>query len=139
MAYFRQQLGIGHLETTGDGLFSYEEAECLAACDRAPCMQVNLEFVYDLTVEKVDALLHAMRDGTYPVAPLPQNVAPGRDWHVVQDGKKAKASRRYLAAAGRDRRLDFAQRSARSGRRGVSDGSQVVVSAQQRPSAVSRV
>ena len=35
--------------TTDDGLFSYEEVECLAACDRATCMQVNLEFVYDLT------------------------------------------------------------------------------------------
>ena len=49
MAYFREKLGIGHLETTPDGLFSYEEVECLAACDRATCMQVNLEFVYDLT------------------------------------------------------------------------------------------
>ena len=47
MAYFREKLGIGHLETTADGLFSYEEVECLAACDRATCMQVNLEFVYD--------------------------------------------------------------------------------------------
>jgi hypothetical protein len=33
MAYFRERLGIGHLETTADGLFSYEEVECLAACD----------------------------------------------------------------------------------------------------------
>src|ERR1700748_925242 len=31
MAYFREQLGIGHLETTADGLFSYEEVECLPA------------------------------------------------------------------------------------------------------------
>src|SRR5581483_2406575 len=44
MTYFREKLGIGHLQTTGDGLFSYEEVECLAACDRATCMQVNLEF-----------------------------------------------------------------------------------------------
>ncbi|MBV8726567.1 MAG: NAD(P)H-dependent oxidoreductase subunit E, partial [Candidatus Eremiobacteraeota bacterium] len=40
MAYFREKLGIGHLQTSSDGLFSYEEVECLAACDRAPCMQV---------------------------------------------------------------------------------------------------
>jgi NADH-quinone oxidoreductase subunit E len=45
MAYFREQLGIGHLETADDGLFSYEEVECLAACDRATCMQVTLIFV----------------------------------------------------------------------------------------------
>jgi NADH-quinone oxidoreductase subunit E len=90
MAHFRERLGVGHLETTADGLFSYEEAECLAACDRAPCMQVNLEFVYDLTKEKVDAMLQAMRDGTYDVAPLPQTAEPGKDWHVAQgDGAKS--------------------------------------------------
>src|SRR5580698_2330109 len=43
MAYWREKLGIGHLQTTEDGLFSYEEVECLAACDRATCMEVNLE------------------------------------------------------------------------------------------------
>ena len=90
MAHFRERLGIGHLQTTADGTFSYEEAECLAACDRAPCMQVNLQFVYDLTKDKVDAMLDAMRAGTYDVAPLPQSAAPGRDWHVRQEsGRKS--------------------------------------------------
>lgn len=93
MAHFRMALGVGHLETTPDGLFSYEEAECLAACDRAPCMQVNLEFVYDLTIEKIDALLQSMRDGTCAIAPLPQSVAPGPDWHVSQEGAKAPGAR----------------------------------------------
>ena len=61
MAYARERLGIGHLETTADGLISYEEVECLAACDRAPCAQVNLEFVYDLTRESVDAMIAAIQ------------------------------------------------------------------------------
>jgi NADH-quinone oxidoreductase subunit E len=61
MAYFREKLGVGHLETTGDGLISYEEVECLASCDRPPCMQVNFEFVYDLTPAKIDELLDAIR------------------------------------------------------------------------------
>jgi NADH-quinone oxidoreductase E subunit len=82
-AYFREKLGIDHLQTSADGLFSYEEVECLAACDRAPCMQVNLEFVYDLTREKVDALLEAIRAGTFEIPPLPQSAAPGSDWHVA--------------------------------------------------------
>ena len=85
MAYFREKLGIGHLQTTGDGLFSYEEVECLAACDRASCMQVNLEFVYDLTPQMVDEMLDAMRAGTYPVAPMAQTQAPERTWKVIQD------------------------------------------------------
>lgn len=87
MRHFRAQLGIGHLQTTADGLFSYEEAECLAACDRAPCMQVNLEFVYDLTTQKVDAMLEAMRAGTYDVPALPQSGPPGADWHISQEAK----------------------------------------------------
>ena len=85
MQHFRERLGIGHLETTDDGLFSYEEVECLAACDRAPCMQVNLEFVYDLTPQIVDDMLAAIRGSTYPVAPLSQTKAPQRSWHVPKD------------------------------------------------------
>jgi NADH-quinone oxidoreductase subunit E len=85
MAYFREQLGIGHLETTDDGLFSYEEVECLAACDRAPCMQINLEFVYDLTPKMVDDMLAAIKGGTYPVEPLPQTGKPPKTWIMNQD------------------------------------------------------
>jgi NADH-quinone oxidoreductase subunit E len=85
MAYFREKLGIGHLQTTDDGLFSYEEVECLAACDRATCMQVNLEFVYDLTPQMIDEMLDAMRAGTYPVPPMAQTGKPDRTWKVVQD------------------------------------------------------
>jgi NADH-quinone oxidoreductase subunit E len=87
MAYFREKLGTGHLQTTGDGLFSYEEVECLAACDRATCMQVNLEFVLDLTPPKIDEMLAAMRAGTYPVAPMAQTDAPARTWAITQDGQ----------------------------------------------------
>jgi NADH:ubiquinone oxidoreductase subunit E len=88
--YFRDALGVASLETTEDGMFSYEEVECLAACDRATCMQVNLEFVYDLDKEKIDAMLAAMRAGTFEVAPLPQTVKAPRSWHVAQDtGKKS--------------------------------------------------
>lgn len=85
MAYFREKLGIGHLQTTDDGLFSYEEVECLAACDRATCMQVNLEFVYDLTPQMIDEMLDAMRAGAYPVPAMAQTGKPERTWKVVQD------------------------------------------------------
>ncbi len=87
MAYFREQLGISHLQTTGDGVFSYEEVECLAACDRATCMQVNLNFVYDLTPQMIDDMLAAIRAGTYAVAPLAQTRAPERSWSERQDSE----------------------------------------------------
>jgi NADH:ubiquinone oxidoreductase subunit E len=90
MAYFREKLGIGHLQTTADGLFSYEEVECLAACDRASCMQVNLEFVYDVTPQRVDEMLAAMRAGTYAVAPMAQSEAPAATWTIPQDQQIAR-------------------------------------------------
>jgi len=87
MAYFREKLGIGHLETTDDGLFSYEEVECLAACDRATCMQVNLQFVYDLTPQAIDEMIAQMRAGTYPVKPMAQTARPTRNWKISQDAQ----------------------------------------------------
>ena len=90
MAYFREKLGIGHLQTTTDGVFSYEEVECLAACDRATCMQVNLEFVYDVTPQAIDDMLAAMRAGTYAVQPMPQTQAPEPTWTVAQDAQVAR-------------------------------------------------
>ena len=90
MAYARERLGIAHLETTPDGMISYEEVECLAACDHAPCAQLNLEFVYNLTRERVDAMVDAIYAGTSGIAPLAQTVAPGRTWKVAQDtGRKS--------------------------------------------------
>ena len=90
MAHARERLGVAHLETTPDGLISYEEVECLAACDRAPCAQVNLEFVYDLTPASVDAMIAAIRAGSYEVKPLVQTAKPGRTWKVDADtGRKS--------------------------------------------------
>ena len=97
MAYFREKLGIEHLQTTRDGTFSYEEVECLAACDRATCMQVNLEFVYDLTPQKIDAMLDQMKGGTYAVAPMAQTEKPASTWTLAQDlqvggGRKSRGA-----------------------------------------------
>jgi hypothetical protein len=62
----------------------------LAACDRAPCMQINLEFFYDLTKEKADTMIAAMRAGTFEIPPLPQSMRPGPDWRVAQEsGRKS--------------------------------------------------
>jgi len=93
MTHVRERLGVDHLQTTEDGLFSYEEVECLAACDRAPCMQVNLHFVYDLTPQKIDEMLAAMRGGTYETPPLPQTEQPSRTWIVREDNEIAMGRR----------------------------------------------
>jgi len=61
LEHCKKRLGIGHKETTPDGLFSLEEVECLGACCGAPAMQVNYDFYEDLTPDKVDALLERLR------------------------------------------------------------------------------
>ncbi len=53
----RKKLGIGHKQTTEDGLFSLEEVECIGACSWAPAMQINYDFHENLTPEKVDEVL----------------------------------------------------------------------------------
>ncbi|MBN9104182.1 MAG: NADH-quinone oxidoreductase subunit NuoE [Propionibacteriaceae bacterium] len=51
------KLGIEVNETTPDGRFSLERVECNAACDFAPVMTVNWEFMDNMTPEKAEQLL----------------------------------------------------------------------------------
>ncbi len=57
-----KRLGIGHKQTTPDGLFSLEEVECIGACSWAPAVQVNYDFHDNLTPESMDALLEQYRN-----------------------------------------------------------------------------
>jgi NADH-quinone oxidoreductase subunit E len=59
-AYCAEKLGIGHKQTTEDGIFSLEEVECLGACCGAPAMQVNYDYHENMTREKIDALLEKL-------------------------------------------------------------------------------
>jgi len=56
-------LGIEAGETTPDGLFTIEEAECLGICDVAPAMMVNRTVYGNLTCEKTAAILDEIRTG----------------------------------------------------------------------------
>ena len=57
MEHCSKRLGIGHKETTPDGVFSLEEVECIGACCWAPAVQVNYDFHDNLTPEAMDKLL----------------------------------------------------------------------------------
>jgi NADH-quinone oxidoreductase subunit E len=49
-------------ETTADGAFTLERAECLAACDAAPCLQVDYDALHaKMTPESVEALVEELR------------------------------------------------------------------------------
>ena len=56
-----QRLGIGHKQTTPDGLFSLEEVECIGACSWAPAVQVNYDYHENLTPESMDKVLDQYR------------------------------------------------------------------------------
>jgi NADH-quinone oxidoreductase subunit E len=47
--------------TTADGKISLEFAECIGACEGAPCVLVNDEHRMDVTPDKVDALIAELR------------------------------------------------------------------------------
>jgi NADH-quinone oxidoreductase subunit E len=49
--------------TTADGMFTLEDAECLADCGRAPCLQVNHRFFGDVTPESFDELVDDLGSG----------------------------------------------------------------------------
>lgn len=57
------KLGVSNDETTADGTFSVERIECNAACDYAPVMTVNWEFMDNMTPAKADELLDRLAAG----------------------------------------------------------------------------
>jgi NADH-quinone oxidoreductase subunit E len=58
-------------EVSADGLFSYEEVECLGACEFAPMLRVDHEYHYDLTAEKIDRLVAQRRSPAASPASAP--------------------------------------------------------------------
>ena len=53
----KRKLGVGHKQTTEDGMFSLEEVECIGACSWGPAMQVNYDFHENLTPEKTEQVI----------------------------------------------------------------------------------
>ncbi|NRB10729.1 MAG: NADH-quinone oxidoreductase subunit NuoE [Rickettsiaceae bacterium] len=48
--------------TSSDGLFTISEVECLGACVNAPIVQVNDDYVEDLTTKKMATLIADMKE-----------------------------------------------------------------------------
>lgn len=60
--YIVKKLGIHHGETTADGLFTFEEVECLNACSRAPVMQVGDTYHGPIDEAYIDRLIDELRN-----------------------------------------------------------------------------
>ena len=73
--HLRDAIGVKEAgEVSEDGLFSYEEVECMGACEYAPMCRVDHRYHYDLTNEKVDQLVAEKRHPAFP--PAPARLAP---------------------------------------------------------------
>ncbi|GAA1135620.1 NADH-quinone oxidoreductase subunit NuoE [Nocardioides aquiterrae] len=59
----KSHLDVGNDETTEDGKVTLEHVECNAACDFAPVMMVNWEFMDNMTPESAVQLVDDLREG----------------------------------------------------------------------------
>jgi len=61
LAHLEQRLGIREGQTTADGKFTLVTVECLAACGKAPVLQVNDDYYEGVTLDRVDQLIEQWR------------------------------------------------------------------------------
>jgi NADH-quinone oxidoreductase E subunit len=59
----KKHLGIEKDEMTQDGLFTISEFECLGACVNAPVVQINDDYIEDLTPQKMVEVLDKLKNG----------------------------------------------------------------------------
>jgi NADH-quinone oxidoreductase subunit E len=80
-----ETLGVGHEGTAGEpgaeGSITLEHAECLAACDLAPVLQVNYEYYDNQSLASAEALVDALQRGEKPA---PTRGAPLTDFRTVE-------------------------------------------------------
>jgi NADH-quinone oxidoreductase subunit E len=74
-----EHLGIEPGQTTDDGLFTLETAECLATCDGAPSLQINYEDFYTATPESAVALVDQLAAGEEVRSARGEVVKPSKD------------------------------------------------------------
>lgn len=58
----RQEIGPP-MKVTDDGRLSWEEVECLGACVNAPMVQVNDDYIEDLTAKSFAGIIERLRNG----------------------------------------------------------------------------
>ena len=63
LEHAESRLGVGPGGTTRDGIFTLEDAECLALCGNAPCLTVNWRFFGDVDLDSFDTLIDDLRAG----------------------------------------------------------------------------
>ena len=136
----KDHLDVGNDETTADGKVTLEHVECNAACDYAPVMMVNWEFMDNMTPSSAVQLVDDLREGKEVTSTRGPRICTWREAERVlagfPDGRvdEGPGAGRAVAGRARDRpreRLDRAERPTRPRRRG---GRKSIGSGTPRPS-----
>ncbi len=95
--HVKQAIGVTQPEQiSADGLFSYEEVECLGACEFAPMMRLDHRYHYDLTPSRIDELIAERRGREKDVLPASGEVARSAGGEVPPP-KKTRTPRKKKA------------------------------------------
>ncbi len=94
IAALKETLGINEEETTQDGMFTLQRVKCLAACQHAPVVQANLAYIYDVTADKVDGLLHDLRARAQRGEVFKLSGSDAEDFELNADGSLRQIERR---------------------------------------------
>jgi NADH-quinone oxidoreductase subunit E len=82
----QDHLGIGNDETTDDGKITLEHVECNAACDYAPVMMVNWEFMDNTTPDRAVEVVDSLQAGVPVQATRGARVATWKETERVLAG-----------------------------------------------------
>ncbi len=96
---------------SADGLFSWEEVECLGACVNAPMVQIGKDTFEDLTPESLARVLDDIAQGRKPTAG-PQN---GRRYSAPVGGPTSLTDASLYAGQRSFKRMDLAVSPAKPG------------------------
>lgn len=66
VAACRDALGIDLNQTTGDGMFTLREVECLGACVNAPVVWIGDDYYEDVDADAMRRIIDALRKGETP-------------------------------------------------------------------------
>ena len=105
LAHAERTLGVRAGRTTPDGVITLEDAECLAGCDRAPCVTVNHRYVGGLSADAFDQLVADLRAGRRGDE-IPDHgtlVRVRRNGGLRVEGAQVAAERAAMSAAQADR------------------------------------
>jgi NADH-quinone oxidoreductase subunit E len=75
-------------------MFTLQRVKCLAACNRAPVMQANLSYIYDVTPDQLDGLLHELRERAEKGDMIDLSGKNAEDFDLSPEGKMRLIERR---------------------------------------------